>query len=95
MYIYLKLFCLTVAVMMPLAAELSILIGVGGWGKLNSWSVMCRGTAVCTLWNSLPTSALDVDSTKCLGILHSVWIGPFYGDGRFGAFLGSVGSELR
>ena len=39
-------FFLTVALTMPYAAELSIFIGVGGWGKPSSWSVMSRYTAV-------------------------------------------------
>ena len=79
-------FCLTVAVMMPSAAELSIFIGVGGWLKLSSWTVILRGTSVCQLWNSPPTSALAADATTCLRILNSVWIDPFAGDGRFGDF---------
>ena len=95
MSIALDLFCLTVAATMPSAAELSVFIGVSGWVKLSSWSVILRGTAVCPLWKSPPTSALAADATKCLGILHSMWIGPFAGGGRFGYFFGSVGSELR
>ena len=80
---------------MPSAAELSILIGVGGWVKVSSWSVILWGTAVCPLWNSPPTSDLAADATTCLRILHSVWIGSFAGGGRFGDVFGSVGSELR
>ena len=80
------LFCLTVAVTMPLAAELSVFIGVGGWVKPSSWSVILRGTTVCPLWNSPPTSASAADATTCLRILHSVWIGPFAGGRRFGDF---------
>ena len=95
MFVSLDLFFLTVAVTMPLAAESSVFIGVGGWVKPSSWSVILRGTAACPLWNSPPTSALDADATTCLRILHSVWIGPFAGGERFGDFFGSVGSELR
>ena len=80
---------------MPSAAELSVFIGVGGWLKPSSWSVILRGTVVCPLWNSPPTSASAADATTCLRILHSVWIGPFAGGGRFGDFSGSVGSEMR
>ena len=80
---------------MTSAAELSVLIGVGGWVKLSSWSVMLRGTAVCPLWNSPPTYAYAADATTCLRILNYVWVGPFSGGGRFGDFFGSVGSELR
>ena len=58
MSIDLEIFCLTIAVTMPSAAELSVLIGVGGKVKPSSWSVIRRGTAVCPLWNNLPTSAL-------------------------------------
>ena len=64
---------------MPSAAELSVFIGVGGWVKQSSWSVIFRGTDVFPLWNSPLTSALAADATTCLKILHSVWIGPFAG----------------
>ena len=95
MYIALDLFCITVAVTIPSDADLSVLIGVGGWGKLISWSMIRRGTDVCPLLNTPPTSASVADATTCFRILHSVWIGPFAGDRRFGAFYGSAGSELR
>ena len=88
MPIALELFCLTVAVKMPSAAELSVFIGVGGWVKPSSWSLICRGTAVFPLRNSSPTSASAVDATTCLRIMHYVWIGPFAGGGRFGYFSG-------
>ena len=94
MSIALDLFCLAVVVTMPSAAELSILIVVGGWVKPSSWSVMRRGTDVCPLCNIPPSSALAVDVTTCLRILRSVWIGPFAGDERFGYFFGSVVIEL-
>ena len=95
MSIALDLSCLTVAVTMPLDAELYVLIGVCGWVKPSSWSVMRRGTPVFQLWNSPPTSASAVEATTCLRILHSVWVGPFSGRGRFGDFFGSVVSEIR
>ena len=86
MSIALDIFCLTVAVTMPLVAELSVFIGVGGWVKPSSWSVIIRGTAICPLWNIPPTSDSAADANTCLRILHSVWIGPFSGGGRFGDF---------
>ena len=46
MSVALDLFGLTVAVTMPSAAELSVFIGVGGWVKSSSWSVILKGTAV-------------------------------------------------
>ena len=95
MSIALDLFCLTVALTMPSAAELSILIRVGGWLKFSSWSVVCRVADLCPLWNSPLTSDLAADATTCLRILHSVWIGSFAGGGKFGYFFGLVGSELR
>ena len=95
MSVALDLFCLTVAVTIPLDAEFSVLIGVGGWVKPSSWSVIIRGADVCPLWNSPPTPALATDATICLSILHSVWIGTFSGGGRFGDFFRSVFSELR
>ena len=86
MCIAMDLFCLTVAVTMPLAAELSGFIGVGGWIKPSSWSIILRGTAVYSLGNSPLTSASAADATTCLSILHSLRIGPFAGGGRFGDF---------
>ena len=71
---------------MPLAAELSVFIGVVGWVKPSSWSVILRGTNVCPFWKSPLTSDAAAVATTCLRILHSVWIGPFAGDGRFGYF---------
>ena len=94
MPIALDLLCIAVAVKMHLAAELSVFIGVGSWVKPNPRSVILRGTAVCPLWNSPPTSASAMYSTTCFRILHSVWIGLFAGGGRFGAFFGLVGSEI-
>ena len=94
MSIALDLFCITVAVTMPSAAELSVFIGVGGWVKPSPWIVILRGAAVCPLWNSPPTSASAVDATTCLRIMHSMWIGTFAGDGRLEIFR-SVGSKLR
>ena len=80
---------------MPSAAELSVLIGVGGWIKLSSWSLMRRVTAALPFWNNPPNSDLASDANTCLRILHSVWIGTFAGGGRFGDCSGSVGIDLR
>ena len=77
-------------VTIPSAAEFSVLIGFGGWVKPISWSVTRRGTAVCPLWNSPPTSFLIADVTTCLRILYFVWIGPFTGGGRFGYSSGQL-----
>ena len=90
MYVALDCFNLTVVVTMLLAAELSVLIGVGGWVKPSSLSVMCRGTAVHPLWNSSPTSALSADAATCLRILHSVWIGHMLMAGGLEIFLGRL-----
>ena len=75
---------------MPLDADLSVLIGVGGWGKPSSWVVIRRVAYVCPLWNSPPTYASAADFTTSLRILHSVWIWPFPGGGRFGEILSLV-----
>ena len=90
MSIALDLFYITVAVTMPLDEELSFFIGFDGWVKPSSWSVIRRGTAVCPLCNSPPTSASAVDASTCLRILYSVWIKPFTGGGRFGDFSGRL-----
>ena len=94
MSIALDIFFLTVAVTTPLAAELSVFIGVGSWVKPSSWGVILRGAAVCPLWNIPPTSASAADDTTCLRILHSVWMGPFAGGGRFGNIFGLVGTGM-
>ena len=88
MSIALELSCLTISATMTFSMKLYVLIGVGGWVKSSSWNVISRGTAVCPLWNSSPTSDLDADATTCFRILHSVWIGKFSGGGRFRAFAG-------
>ena len=67
----------------------------GDWVKPSPRSVILRGTSVSSLCSSPPTSDLAADATTCLRNMYSVWIGPFYGGGRFGDFFGSVGSELR
>ena len=95
MNITLDCFCLTVAVTIASAMELSVFIGVGGWVKPILWSVILRDTNGFPLWNSSPTYASATYTTTCLRILHSMWIGPFVGGRRFGDFFGSVGSELR
>ena len=74
--------------MIPSAVELSVFIGVVSWVKPSSWSVIHRGVAVCPLWNIPQTYDSAADATMCLRILHYVWIGPFYGGGRFGDFSG-------
>ena len=94
MSIALSHICLTVVVTMPSAAEFSVLIGVDGWVKPSSWSVIFRGTTVYPLYNSLPNSAPDADTTTCLRILPSVWIGPFAGGGKVRAFFGTIGSDV-
>ena len=95
MSIALELFYLSVVVTMPSAAKLYVFIGVGGRVKHISWSVILRGTTVYPLRKSPLTCALAADATTCLRILHSMWIGPFAGGGRFGYFSRLVGSELR
>ena len=86
---------MTVLVMIPSSAELSVLVGVGDWGKTISLRVIQRGTAVCPLWKPLPTSTLSEEATTCFNVLHCVWISLFDGGGSFGAFVGSSDTELR
>ena len=75
--------------------ELSVLIGFGGRGKLISLKVMRRGTVVLPLCKIPPTSDFSAEAITCLSIMHSVWIFPFYGGGRFGYFVGSDFRDLR
>ena len=80
---------------MPLDAELSVLIGVVGWVKPSSRSVMHMGTTVYTFWNSTPTYSLARDATTCFRILHFLLIWPFSGGRRFVAFFRLVVSEIK
>ena len=79
-------FCLTVVVMMPSASELSVFIGVGGWGKPSYLRLMQMDTAVFPLLKSTPTFDLAEEATTCLIIMNYVWIGAFGGVERFGAY---------
>ena len=63
------------------------MVGVCGWGKPSSLRVMRRGTDVCQLWKIPPTYSLAVEDTTCLSILYYVWVVPFDGGGRCGAFV--------
>ena len=63
MSIALEIFFLNVAVTIPSSVELSVFIGVSGWVKPTSWSIILRGTNVYPLWNSAPNSTSAVDAT--------------------------------
>ena len=93
----LPLFCGNGERVIPIyaAAELSVLIGVGSWGKPSSSRVIRRGIDVFPLWKSLPNSDSAAEATMCISIMHYVWIGPFAGGGRFRSFEGSSSRELR
>ena len=56
MSVALELFCLTVAVTVPLDADLSVFVRVGSWVKPSSWCVIRIRTDVCPFGNSTPTS---------------------------------------
>ena len=72
--------------MIPSAAELSVLIGVGGWGIHSSLILKRRVTAVFPLWKISLNYALVEEATTCLSIMLSVWIDTFSGGGRCVAF---------
>ena len=56
-------FCLMVLWMMPSAAELSVWIGVGGWGCPDSLSVVHSGTASLAFACIAPISASVAKAT--------------------------------
>ena len=87
-------FSITVPVIITSETDLSVFIGVDGWGKPISLRVMRRGAAVCPLWKSPLNYDLAVEATTCLSIMHSVWIGPFSRDESFVYFLGLACREL-
>ena len=54
-----------------------------------------EGYSFLTIVKQSPEFYFGKDATTCFRILHSVWIGPFTGSGRFGTFSRLAGSELR
>ena len=79
----------------PSAANLSVFIGIDGWGKLSYLRVLWRVKAVLPLWIIYLTSDLATEATTCLRILNSLWIGPLSRGGRFGYFVGLAQIDLR
>ena len=64
-------------------------------GKIEFLYCDAEGYSCFPIVEQSLNSALATDATVYFRILHSVWIGPLAGGGRFGDFSGSVGSELR
>ena len=54
--------CLTMLLTIPLVVELSMCIGVGGWGRYNSCSVKHIIFACLVFKNSAPSSASTADA---------------------------------
>jgi hypothetical protein len=87
--------CLKVLFAIPEAVELSVLIGVGGWGWLSSSSVVRIGTASWPLAKRPPTSASTADAMTLQSLWQTVWMGPLGGGFVIGAFVRSWELELR
>ena len=61
----------------PVAVELSIFIGVDGWGWFNFSNIRRIGIDICVLWNTSATSTSTADVTTSRRVLHSTWTAPF------------------
>ena len=63
----------------PAAGELSVFIGVGGWGWSSSSNMVPNIVASCLFPNNPPTSSYAADSIIFRNMLHTAWIGPSIG----------------
>ena len=63
----------------PSAVELSVCIGVGGWGCPSSSSVVFSGNAAFALMNSPPSSASAADAITALMMLATFNTAPLFG----------------
>ena len=57
--------------------ELSVFIGVGGWGCPSTFNMNLIGILICALCKNPHISTSAADTTTFLIVLHSVSIGPF------------------
>ena len=55
---------------MPAAVELSVLMGVLGWGYPISYKHVRMGSATCQLYKSAPSSASAVDDMTLRRVMH-------------------------
>lgn len=84
-------FCRILELSMPLAVELSTLIGVGGCLCPRACNVWRTGTAACALITAVVVSASAADAMTWRIVLHSTRMGALSGGS-----LAAMGSwELR
>ena len=62
---------------MPSTVELSIWIGVAGWGWFIPSKFVMIGSASCVLWKMVPTSASAANAMNFLRMIDSVKMAPF------------------
>ena len=79
----------------PEAVELSVFIGVGGWGCPISSNVVRNITASLPLTKSPPISASAADAITFFMMEHTACSGPFGGGTRVGSSLLFADVELR
>ena len=95
MSIDLDLRCLIILLAIPDAVELSVFIGVGSWGYLNSPNVVLKITASCPFTNTPPISASIADAITFFMIEHTACRDPFGGGSCISDFMLSLEAELR
>jgi hypothetical protein len=87
--------CLRLLFAIPEVVELSVLIGVGGWGWLSSSSVVQSGTASWPLAKRPPASTSVADAATLQSLWQTVWIGPLEDGFSVGTLVGTRELELR
>eukprot|EP00957_Ditylum_brightwellii_P132662 10116119-Ditylum_brightwellii.AAC.1 len=81
--------------MIPLAVELSVMMGVSSCGWPISINVKYISYPFLVLSNSPPISACVADAINVNNALHTLWIGPLMGMGPLGELLGSSYAALE
>jgi hypothetical protein len=91
----LDLRCRMVPLVIPVGQELSVCIGVGGWGYPISSRMVRIISASLALSKRPANSASVAEDMTFLRMLLTVWIAPLLGGCVFGGVVGSSGLELR
>eukprot|EP00957_Ditylum_brightwellii_P006606 501011-Ditylum_brightwellii.AAC.1 len=71
----------------PLAVELSVIMGVGGWGCPIFSRAILNPTAALPLTNKAPTSVFAADDITAVILVHSVCTAPLFVGSWLGGFV--------
>ena len=85
----LDLRCFTVPLAIPVALELSVWMGVAGWGCPISASVIQSIAPCLALWKRPPDSASVAEDITFFMMLLTVWMAPLGVGVVVGGFVGS------